>query len=402
MKKKISIISIIIIVCIFTISCNVHATGVDLSRCTSEDLVTTFKTEGITNYDLTKYNINNEKRINIYVFRGNGCINCKNFYQYYVANKLLASHGDKIKIISYEVKNNTENFRLLNTAKTLLNQQASTYATPTVFIGNKTFSGDLVANNNATQKQAEIEDAINALYNSSNRYDIIEEIAGKNVFADNSANVTLTSAEKLDKNYILKVSEVDHKNLKLEDGYDYIVAYDISMYNGNVVVPLNNGSFKIKIPIKAKYDTYKVGYVKDGKIQEILKATYNNGFVEFTTTHLSEYVVYGTTSTNIDTKPDAKPDTKPDTKPGSNQDTTPDTKPSTNNPDSNMNQNTNLNINKEDTTNTSESKVTKMGNMESIKNPQTFDGIETYVLLLAVGCSMLIGSLIILCKKKKI
>ena len=101
MKKKISIISIIIIVCIFTISCNVHATGVDLSRCTSEDLVTTFKTEGITNYDLTKYNTNNEKRINIYVFRGNGCINCKNFYQYYVANKLLASHGDKIKIISY-------------------------------------------------------------------------------------------------------------------------------------------------------------------------------------------------------------------------------------------------------------------------------------------------------------
>lgn len=397
MRKKISIISIISIVCIFTICFHVHATEVDLSRCTSEDLVTTFKTEGITNYDLTKYNTNNDKRINIYVFRGNGCVNCKNFYQYYVANKLLASHGDKIKIISYEVKNNTENFSLLNTAKTLLNQQASTYATPTVFIGNKTFSGDLVVND-ATQKQAEIEDAIDALYNSSNRYDIIEEIAGKNVFADNSANVTLTSAEKLNKNYILKVSEIDHKNLKLEDGYDYIVAYDISMYNGNVVVPLNNGSFKIKIPIKAKYDTYKVGYIKDGKIQENFKVTYNNGFVEFTTTHLSEYVVYGTISTNIDTKPD----TKPNTKPGSNQDTTLDTKPSTNNPDSSVNQNTNLNIDKEETTHTSESKATKMGNMESTQNPQTYDGIENYVVLLAVGCSMLIGSLIILFKKKKI
>ena len=202
MKKKLSIIVFIILLFIFTISFKVHAAEVDLSQCVKENLETTFQTEGITNYDLTKYNKANDKRINIYVFRKNGCQNCKNFYEFYVANKLLNSHGDKIKIITYEVTN-SENSKLLSSAKALLNQQAATYKTPTIFIGNKTFEGDLVVQDGA-QKQAEIEAAIDSLYNSSNRYDIIEELFGKNVFTDNSANITLTSDKKLDKNYTLK------------------------------------------------------------------------------------------------------------------------------------------------------------------------------------------------------
>lgn len=218
MKKKISIIVLIVLISIFTISFKVQAVEVNIETCTSEDLETTLKVEGITNYDLTKYNIKNDKRIHIYVFRGDGCKNCNNFYRYYVADKLLASHGDKIRIISYEVKNNAQNFRLLNQAKTLVNEQANAYATPTIFIGNKTFSGDLVVNN-ATQKQAEMEVAINTLYNSNNRYDIIEELTCKNVFLDNTANITLTSAKKMDKNYVLKASKINHQNLKLEEGY---------------------------------------------------------------------------------------------------------------------------------------------------------------------------------------
>ncbi len=417
MKKKVSVIVLILLVSIFVNPFKVQAADIDISNCTSEDLVTTFKIEGITNYDVTKYNKKNDRRINIYVFRGDGCRNCENFYEYYVANKLLASHGDKIKIISYEVRNNPQNFRLLNAAKTLLNEQANTYATPTVFIGNKTFSGDLVVNN-ATQKQAEMETAINALYNSNNRYDIIEELTCKNVFSDNTTNITLTSAKKLDKNYVLKVNKVDYQNLKLEETYNYIVGYDISMYNGNVVVPLRNGSYKIRIPISAKYLAYKVGYVKDGKIQEELKATYQNGFIEFTTTHLSEYVVYGTNTikpeTNPDSKPDSKPntnpDTKPETKPDNNQGAKPETKPDNNQgvkpetkpvENENINQNINSNENQDANTNQKEEANTvKNQETEKEQNPKTLDGIQIYIILLGLGVSSLIGSLILFRKKE--
>ena len=216
------------------------------------------------------------------------------------------------------------------------------------------------------QKQAEIEAAIDSLYNSSNRYDIIEELFGKNVFTDNSANITLTSDKKLDKNYTLKVSEVDNKNLRLEDGYEYIISYDISMYNGSNIVPLSNGSYKIKIPVNVKYNTYKVGYVKDGKIQEDFKATYNNGNIEFTTSHLSEYVIYGTNNTNTD-----------------------------------VNQNTNLETDKDETKKGSTKKIVKTKYVENEKNPKTFDAIHVYVVLLIIGCSTLTGSFI-LSKKKRI
>ena len=368
MKKKLSVIVSIILLLIFTISFKVYAAGVDLSQCVKENLETTFRTENITNYDLTKYNKANDKRINIYVFRKNGCQNCKNFYEFYVANKLLNSHGDKIKIITYEVTTNPENSRLLSAAKTLLNQQSSTYSTPIIFIGNKTFEGDLVTIQDAAQKQAEIEAAIDSLYNSSNRYDIIEELFGKNIFTDNSANITLTSNERLDKNYTLKVREVDNRNLKLEDGYEYIISYDISMYNGSNVVPLSNGSYKIKIPVNVKYNTYKVGYVKDGKIQEDFKATYNNGNIEFTTSHLSEYLIYGTNSTSSSTD---------------------------------ANQNTNLETDKDKTKKDSIKKTVKTKYVENEKNPKTFDAINVYIVLLIIGCSTLIGSFI-LSKKKRI
>lgn len=415
MKKKVSVIVLILLVSILVNPFKVQAADIDIANCTSEDLVTTFKIEGITNYDVTKYNKKNDKRINVYVFRGDGCRNCKNFYEYYVANKLLASHGDKIKIISYEVKNNPQNFRLLNAAKTLLNEQSNAYATPTVFIGNKTFSGDLVVNN-ATQKQAEMETAINALYNSSNRYDIIEELTCKNVFSDNTTNITLTSAKKLDKNYVLKVKKVDYQNLKLENAYHYMVGYDISMYKGNVVVPLSNGSYKITIPISDKYLAYKVGYVKDGKIQEELKATYQNGCIEFTTTHLSEYVVYGTNTTKPETNPDSKPDskpntnpdtkpeTKPDSKPNINPDTKPETKPDNNQEvkpetkpveNENINETINSNVNQKEEANTVKNQET-----EKEQNPKTLDGIQIYIILLGLGVSSLIGSLILFRKKR--
>lgn len=358
MKKNISIMILIMLTLVFIIPFKVNAAVIDLSKYTSEDLVTTFNIEGITNYDLTKYNTPNNKRVNIYIFRGDGCLNCKNLYTNYIANSLLSSHGDKIKIISYEVKNNKINYGLLDAAKTLINEHALSYATPVIFIGDKTFSW---------QDQAAIENAINTLYNSSNRYDILEELSGKKVFTDNITNITLTSSTGLDKNYTLKVREVDNKNIELQEGYNYIASYDISIYNGNVIVPLNNGSYTIRIPVNTKYDEYKVGYIKDGKIQENFKATYNNNSIEFTTTHLSEYVVYG-----INTP-------KPDVDQNINQ--------------SQPTEDSELNVNSNNISKTNK----KVANEE---NPQTFDKIQLYVILLGLGITTLIGSTILLKKKE--
>ncbi len=362
MRKNISIFLVLIVLILaFIIPSKVNAAVLDLSKYISEDLVTTFKHEGVTNYDLTKYNKNNDKRVNIYVFRKDGCLNCKNLYTNFIATKLLASHGDKIRITSYEVFNNAINYSLLDKAKTLLNEyDPNGYATPIVFIGDKTFSGA-----DALQKETEIQNAIDTLYNSNNRYDILEELGGKNVFTDNGKNVTLTSNTRLDKNYTLKVSEVDNKSIKIEDGFEYIVSYDISMYNGTVVVPLSNGSFKIRIPITAVYDKYKVGYVKDGKIQEDFVATFNNNYIEFTTTHLSEYVVYGANNKT----PDANQDVNK-------------------NPD--VSQNSNVNSNKNNT----------IKNTVGEHNPQTLDTIQIYVLILVLATISLIVSIILLKNKK--
>lgn len=371
MKKKLSIVILTILISIFAFSYKVNAASIDLSKYTSEDLVDALATEGVTNPDLTKYNMPNSKRVNIYIFRADGCQNCKNLYTNYIANKLLNTHGDKIKIITYEIRNNKINYGLLDAAKALLNEQAGSYATPMVFIGNKTFSGDLASSDaSVPQKQVEMEKAIDALYNSSNRYDILEELSGKKVFTENTTNITLTSDTRLDRDYTLKTTQVDNKAITLGEGYAYIVSYDISMYDaGNNIVPLTKGSYKIKIPVNTAYDTYKVGYVKDGKIQEEFNATYANNYIEFTTTHLSEYVVYGFNN--------KKPDTNQDVNTDANQNKPEETK------DSNIKQNT------------------QIKNAMGEPNPQTFDNIQFYVVLLGLGSIIFTISILSLKNKKK-
>ncbi len=357
MKKNISII--ILMFSILMIPFNVYA-GLDTSLYKSENLEEVFTAEKIVAdvANLAKYNTANDKRVDIYVFRLDGCVNCYNFYEY-VANKLLASHGDKIRITSYELKNEPVNNNLLEAAKKLLNETSN--ITPIVFVGDKTFSGAF----SSADKQKQLEDIINNLYNSNDRYDILEELRGERIFTDTTNKITLTSARSLNENYVLKADLIDCTNVNLELGYEYITAYDISMYHNSTKILLNNGVYKIKIPINVQYDKYKVGYVENGQIKESFEATNSNGYVEFTTTHLSEYVVYGMNYTNPN--PNPKPDTKPST-----------------NPDilSNIDGNNQENVDK---TSTIGKTVSNPKNIVNIKNPKTLDTVEIYTILLVVG-----------------
>lgn len=261
------------------------AKEVDLTTYPTEELSETLTAESLTLNNISNYKPDNNS-VDVYVFRKDGCINCKNFYQY-VLDEILLTHGNKINIITFEVSNNPINSNLAVSIQVARGEQDGTapYATPYIVIGNKSFSGSML------DKKEEIKTAIDEAYNNGNLYDAIEDLNGKTkVFNDN--DISFISSTALDKNYNLKVTPIDKSNVLLE-GYKYINAFDISMYNGANIVPLSNGSYEIKIPVNENYPEYQVAYIENDTVVEKLNATVTNGILAFTTTHLSDYIIYG-------------------------------------------------------------------------------------------------------------
>lgn len=334
MKKNIYFIGLAILISIFMIPTSAFAEDLDLSKYHSENLQEAFQKESIT-YDFTNYQ-ETDDMVPVYLFRLDGCGNCKGFLNF-VANDLLVNHKEKFKIISYEMRNDPINLNLRTKVQNFLGEKVD--VTPYIIIGDKTFSGYI-----DSTKQSQIKEAIISLYNSDDRYDVFDEMQdNKKVFSD--AGITFTSKKGIDKNYTLKASEIDKSDVKLDNEYSYVTAYDITMYNGTTVVPMSDGSFEIRIPVSTKYDMYKVGYINNGSILEVLDATYDNSYVVFTTTHLSEYAVYGMNHKDMDASI------------------------------------------------TTDNKVSE-------KNPNTFDNIQIFEILLGIGFLSLTGSLLVLKKKK--
>lgn len=333
MKKRI-LLGFLMILSLILIPKTTFAANLDLTGTTKETLEEAFNADSITGYDLSNYSETGDKVV-IYLFRKDGCINCKNFLNY-IKETLLPKYGDKFKVTSYEVSQNQSNNILANKVRAFFNEDvSSSYYTPYVVVGNQKFSG-AISNDAKTQ--------IENIINSNVKYDVLSEMQNgvsnintKTNFTDN--NVTFLSNEALNNAYTLKVTTIDKSNLALEN-YNYIIAYDISMYSGNSIVSMNNGSYKISIPMDNKYKTYKVAYINNNKIIETLDGVYENGFVSFNTTHLSEYAVYGTNGNIIE------------------------------------------------------------GNEVNEKNPQTLDKIGIYFIMLSVGVFVSLSSLLILKKSK--
>lgn len=340
MRKKTVFFALLLMVAALVIPNSVGAAGLDLSKYTSENLSDAFTDEAITGVDYGNYTDSGDKVV-IYLFRGKGCRNCINFLNY-VKDTLIPKYGEKFKVVSYKVAESgvtNTNFNLLDKTASFLNGKSSdgTYATPYIVIGDQSFSGAI-----DNQKKAQIEAAIQ----SDTRYDVLDEMVKGTTNVEDNKNftdggITFTTNKALSSTHTLKVSNINAQNIKLGD-FNYIAAYDISMYNGGTIVPLSGGSFRIKIPVSTKYDIYKVAYIKNGSVAEEIAATYQNGFVSFTTTHLSEYAVYG--------------------------------------------KNNNI--------------VQNITNGE--KNPNTLDSIQLYGAVFILGCVTLLGSTIVYKKKRKI
>lgn len=154
---------------------------------TSKTLEEALKEEKIE-YDLGEYT-ESEDKVNVYLFRGQGCSHCYEFLEY-VANTLIKEKGDKINVVTYEVWNDKNNAELMEKVAKHFDEEAG--GVPFIIIGDKTFSGY------AESMNKELNDAIDKLYDSEEKYDVFEKMGvdpneeKKETKTDNSSVVAFT------------------------------------------------------------------------------------------------------------------------------------------------------------------------------------------------------------------
>lgn len=117
-------------------------------------------------YDLGDYQ-ESEDKINIYLFRGDGCPHCQEFLEY-VANTLVKDEGDKFNLVSFEVWNDKDNSNLMQKVAKKLGKEAS--GVPFIVIGDKSFSGYSESMNE------DIVNAIHEAYDAEEKYDILNDL----------------------------------------------------------------------------------------------------------------------------------------------------------------------------------------------------------------------------------
>ena len=140
------------------------------------------KEEGIK-YDLKDYKESDDK-INIYLFRGNGCGHCKNFVTFLY--EIVEEYGKYFNLVSYEIFYNQDNSKLMSEVSKFFGEEAT--GVPYIVIGDKYFSGF------GESAKEEIKKAIKELYQSKDRYDVFEEMNKGEETKDISAQVIAWNA----------------------------------------------------------------------------------------------------------------------------------------------------------------------------------------------------------------
>ncbi|MDE5538869.1 MAG: hypothetical protein K2J20_00075 [Bacilli bacterium] len=117
-------------------------------------------------HDFSNYK-ESDDQITIYLFRGNGCGFCQNFLSF--LNSIIDDYGKYFKVESYEVWENPNNRELMKEVTKFLDYDGA--GIPFIIIGDKVFNGYIDA------YAEDIKQAITNLYNSENRYDVMEEMS---------------------------------------------------------------------------------------------------------------------------------------------------------------------------------------------------------------------------------
>lgn len=110
-----------------------------------------------------------EGEVTIYLFRGDGCSHCRDFLEY--LNEIEKEHGDKFKLVSYEVWRNANNNDLKEAVISELGITSS--GVPLIVIGDKHYVGF------GEQSKKEILNKINVEYEKEEKTDIVKSLSEK-------------------------------------------------------------------------------------------------------------------------------------------------------------------------------------------------------------------------------
>ena len=111
---------------------------------------------------------NDDKKVNLYLFRGEGCPHCAEAEEWF--DSIKGKYGDYFKVVDYEVWNDEDNAKLMEKVAKLRNEDVS--GVPYIIIGNKSWNGFDESYEDEMIKQ------IKSVYSQdvSKRYDIMNYV----------------------------------------------------------------------------------------------------------------------------------------------------------------------------------------------------------------------------------
>lgn len=150
------------------------------------DLIDTIKSVELTP-SINDY-IETKDQVTVYLFRNSGCTHCHEAITFF--NSILKEYKDKIKMRSYETSN-PDNYALQKKIADFY--EVGKTGVPLIIIGEKYIYGFGESSKN------EIKEAIDTLYNQTNRYDVFEEFEKENPQKPNPNNQKSENEIKKDK-----------------------------------------------------------------------------------------------------------------------------------------------------------------------------------------------------------
>ncbi|MBP3635629.1 MAG: thioredoxin fold domain-containing protein [Bacilli bacterium] len=173
--KKILNLLLIMLMCLALIPYKVLA---EEKTYNSLNLESVLKEEEIE-HNLSNYSENNDQ-VTIYLFRGKGCTYCRAFLNF--LNSIVDEYGKYFKLVSYEVWYDEDNNKLMDEVSEYLDKPAD--GVPYIIIGDEVFVGY------SSSYDDEIKNSIKKLYDSKDRYDVMDEIKNNTKIEKEKSNTS--------------------------------------------------------------------------------------------------------------------------------------------------------------------------------------------------------------------
>lgn len=125
-------------------------------------------------------------KINVYLFRGEGCPHCEEALEFFKKLSSDEEYGKYYNLKKYEVWYNQENASLMEKVSTELKENVT--GVPYIVVGEKTFSGY------SSENEDQIKKAIKEAYESNSYKDIVKIVNSKNNYSILPIVITIGAA----------------------------------------------------------------------------------------------------------------------------------------------------------------------------------------------------------------